>query len=58
MSLLKQGIFLFIISALDSNFSLNLDPVTCKHKQKLNIAYLTSWQNSIFGYKIKNNWGW
>jgi len=25
-----------------------------KNKQKLYIAYLTSWHNSIFGYKFKN----
>jgi len=24
-----------------------------KHKQKLHIAYLTSWHNSTFGYKLR-----
>jgi len=27
----------------------------CEHKQKLYIAYLTSWHNSIFGYKLRTN---
>jgi len=26
-----------------------------EHKQKLYIAYLTSWHNSIFGYKLRTN---
>jgi len=26
---------------------------SCENKQKLHIAYLTSWNNSIFGYKLK-----
>jgi len=26
-----------------------------KHKQKLHILYLTSWHNSIFGYKLRTD---
>jgi len=25
------------------------------HKQKLHIAYLTSWHNNIFGYKLSTD---
>jgi len=25
----------------------------CENKQKLHIAYLSSWNNSIFGYKLR-----
>jgi len=34
-------------SRTNANFQL------CKNKQKLQIAYLTSWHNSIFGYKLR-----
>jgi len=27
----------------------------CKNKQKLHIAYLKSWHNSIFGYKLRTD---
>jgi len=27
-----------------------------EHKQKLHIAYLTSWHNSIFGYKLRKDY--
>jgi len=26
-----------------------------KNKQKLHVAYLTSWHNSIFGYKLRTD---
>jgi len=33
----------------------NVAPSCTRTKQKLHIAYLTSWNNSIFGYKLRTD---
>jgi len=36
-------------------FMYNCSSQLREHKQKLHIAYLTSWHNSIFGYKLRTD---
>jgi len=37
-----------------SSFSTyNYSSQLCENKQKFHVAYLTSWNNSIFGYKLR-----
>jgi len=39
-----------------SHFSTyNCSSQLCENKQKLHIACLTSWHNSIFGYKLRTD---